>query len=62
MFHFFTASLALPLLLGASGFLCGCCVAITMARRLDRALEFVQSWHFFKITDFSISFSLCFLK
>jgi hypothetical protein len=53
MFHFLQLpSLALPMLLGASGFLGGCCAAVTMVRRFDRALEFVQSWYSFRIPDF----------
>ena len=49
-------SLALPMLLDASGFVAGGCAAVTMVRRLDRALQFVHSWYSFRISDFFPNF------
>jgi len=50
MFHFLQLpSLALPMLQCASRLLGGCSTSVTMVRRLDRALQFVQP---FRVIDF----------
>jgi hypothetical protein len=58
MFHFLQLpSLALPMLQCASRLLGGCSTSLTMVRRLDRALQFVQPWYPFRVIDFSIFLS-----